>query len=242
MRIQQQSHSMYDQPIPTAHDVDWGRVYDLPIVNSDDPLQDTKLLLKYGVFTSPAYYLQGIQGALNECYVRASLMQRLEYAASFLPKGIHLLVLDGWRPYKVQMALRASFANSIQKNYADLSAYKQLELLNQFVAEPSTDVFKPSPHLTGGSVDVTLCDDQGNPLDLGTAFDEISTQSYSHAFENTQHVSIQAHRRMLYWSMVQAGFSNLPSEWWHFDYGNQLWAHHYNMPSAHYGVVSLLDH
>ena len=24
--------------------------------------------------------------------------------------------------------------------------------------------------------------------------------------------------------MLQAGFTNLPTEWWHFDYGNKFWA------------------
>ena len=26
--------------------------------------------------------------------------------------------------------------------------------------------------------------------------------------------------------MLDAGFSNLPSEWWHYDFGDQLWAWH----------------
>lgn len=228
-----------DQPIPKAHDVDWSDVYTVPIVASNEPLENTSVLIKHGVFTSAEYYLQGINGALDTCYVREGLIHRLKCVASYLPEGVHLLVLDGWRPYVVQMALRQSFAMHIQQQYADFSAQDQQYMLNQFVAQPSTDVTKPSPHLTGGSVDVTLCDAMGNALDLGTAFDEISAQSYSHAFEGSQCIQVQQHRRMLYWSMIQAGFSNLPSEWWHFDYGNQLWAHHYNMPVAHYGMIGL---
>ena len=29
---------------------------------------------------------------------------------------------------------------------------------------------------------------------------------------------------MLYNVMTAAGFTNLPSEWWHYDYGDNMWA------------------
>ena len=34
----------------------------------------------------------------------------------------------------------------------------------------------------------------------------------------------QKNRRMLYNVMTAAGFTNLPSEWWHYDYGDNMWA------------------
>ncbi len=30
-------------------------------------------------------------------------------------------------------------------------------------------------------------------------------------------------RRLLYWTMREAGFANYAYEWWHFDWGTQLW-------------------
>jgi D-alanyl-D-alanine dipeptidase len=39
--------------------------------------------------------------------------------------------------------------------------------------------------------------------------------------------------------MHQQGFTNLPSEWWHFDYGDQLWAYYGAHPHAHYGPAEL---
>ncbi|WP_243737176.1 M15 family metallopeptidase [Halomonas ventosae] len=44
---------------------------------------------------------------------------------------------------------------------------------------------------------------------------------------------------MLYHAMRGAGFSNLPSEWWHYDFGNQLWAHYGGHPQAHFGPAQL---
>ena len=36
--------------------------------------------------------------------------------------------------------------------------------------------------------------------------------------------------------MTKAGFTNLPSEWWHYDYGDRFWAY-YNKCSAIYEGV-----
>lgn len=33
----------------------------------------------------------------------------------------------------------------------------------------------------------------------------------------------RANRRLLYWAMTEAGFANYPPEWWHFDFGDQMW-------------------
>ncbi|MFO6088788.1 hypothetical protein ACLBTQ_28855, partial [Pseudomonas aeruginosa] len=38
---------------------------------------------------------------------------------------------------------------------------------------------------------------------------------------------------------LHAGFSNLPSEWWHYDFGDQLWAWHTGATQALFGPVQL---
>jgi hypothetical protein len=44
----------------------------------------------------------------------------------------------------------------------------------------------------------------------------------------------RANRRLLYWLMVDAGFASNPSEWWHFSFGDQMWAKLRNEPEALY--------
>ena len=39
--------------------------------------------------------------------------------------------------------------------------------------------------------------------------------------------------------MIEAGFSNLPSEWWHYDFGDQLWAWHSGAQAALYGPTQV---
>ncbi|MDN6180573.1 MAG: D-alanyl-D-alanine dipeptidase, partial [Halomonas subglaciescola] len=109
----------------------------------------------------------------------------------------------------------------------------------EFVSLPSRAPHAPSPHLTGGAVDVTLCDSDGLPLDMGTRFDEAVPESHAAALEGQPFCQARENRRLLYHAMGAQGFTNLPSEWWHFDYGDQLWAHYRGESQALYGPARL---
>ena len=45
-------------------------------------------------------------------------------------------------------------------------------------------------------------------------------------------------RSLLLSVMNQAGFVQHPNEWWHFSYGDQLWAWVSHMSKAHYGAFN----
>ena len=38
-------------------------------------------------------------------------------------------------------------------------------------------------------------------------------------------------------SLINAGFVNYPAEWWHFSYGDKMWAAYGNKKSAMYGEI-----
>ncbi|MBQ4051251.1 MAG: hypothetical protein IJD13_06430, partial [Oscillospiraceae bacterium] len=42
--------------------------------------------------------------------------------------------------------------------------------------------------------------------------------------EHDEDPEARDNRRLLYHVMIRAGFTNYDGEWWHFDYGNPLWA------------------
>jgi zinc D-Ala-D-Ala dipeptidase len=44
-------------------------------------------------------------------------------------------------------------------------------------------------------------------------------------------------RRVLYWTMLDEDFTNNPTEWWHYSYGDQMWAMFNDKPAAIYGAV-----
>lgn len=233
------------QAIVQAPAPDWTAVLALPIIDNQDSLVSLGLV-KAPLQSYPAYFHQGIPNALSDCYVRRSVLFRLYKAARLLPIGVELVVLDGWRPLSVQQYLFDSLFAAINAHSAHHSESELLNRTRHVIAPPSTDSLAPSSHLTGGAVDVTLCDAEGLFLDMGTEFDEISPLSYSGAFEaidkpSARQAEVIENRRLLHSVMRQAGFTNLPSAWWHFDYGNQAWAWCANKPEAKFGLIELLS-
>lgn len=37
--------------------------------------------------------------------------------------------------------------------------------------------------------------------------------------------------------MIKAGFTNLPSEWWHYDYGDAFWSYYTKNAVKYQGIL-----
>jgi D-alanyl-D-alanine dipeptidase len=100
----------------------------------------------------------------------------------------------------------------------------------RFTARPQA-----SGHQTGGAFDVTLGDQQGTELDLGTHVKQATNLTRTRARGLTgEHA---ARRKILVAAMQSAGFINYPAEWWHFSYGDRLWAAYTRNKIAIYDVL-----
>ena len=136
-----------------------------------------------------------------------ALEQAVAWLAAQRPDH-HLLVLDALRPQRVQQQL--------------WDALQGTELLG-YIAEPS----RGSIHSFGMALDITIVGPDGQELDMGTGFDDLSERSHPalelallESGEITQEQV--AHRRLLRDAMFQAGFFGINSEWWHFDCGDRV--------------------
>ena len=197
----------------------------VPIVECGEPLQ--RVASENRLFAAPIYRSLGYDGSLDAVYLRAGVTERLRLAARSLPTGLALVVWDGWRPVELQARLYDDYRAMIMRD-SSLRGRELEERVGKFVSVPSTDPTRPSPHLTGGAVDVTLSDDRGDPLEMGSEFDELTDRSHMDYYEDgrgEEELAVRDRRRRLLTVMSGAGFTNFPSEWWHFDYGNQFWAH-----------------
>jgi D-alanyl-D-alanine dipeptidase len=120
---------------------------------------------------------------------------------------LSMLVLDALRPQRVQEQLWASLQGT------DLLGY---------LANP----VRGSIHSFGMAVDITLVDQAGRELDMGTPFDDLTERSHP-ALENEflasgQLTPIQIANRQLLRDAMQAGdWQGISSEWWHFDCGDR---------------------
>jgi D-alanyl-D-alanine dipeptidase len=48
----------------------------------------------------------------------------------------------------------------------------------------------------------------------------------------------RANRRLLHWVMAEEDFAGHPDEWWHFSWGDQMWAKLSGEMAAHYGEAN----
>jgi len=222
-----------DTPIPEQREWDWSAVKDISLVPVDEPLV-TVSLLPEKIICRPEYFIQGLPGALPDCFLRERVFSLLVSASEFLPAGHRFVIFDGWRSRTLQSSLFQVLKEEIQREEPGLCGEELEKRTCQYVALPSRDRHAPSPHSTGGSVDLSIVDAQGSFLDMGTSFDTTQPSSETRYFEKKLDLQgslgerdklILKNRRVLYHILLQAGFTNYPDEWWHFDYGNQNWAY-----------------
>lgn len=185
------------------------------------------------ILYEPIYYKQGIIGGIEECYVRESLVEKvLKIAEVLLPDEYSLKVYDAWKPIQVQKSLYDKFYLELKTKYPELTSEELGERVLSFVSFPSEDIKNPCVHSTGGAIDLTILKN-GKELDMGTVFDDFTENAYTNNFTNDE---VSKNRKMLLSLMQSQGFTNLPTEWWHFDYGDRFWAY-YNKTTAFYDGI-----
>ena len=187
------------------------------------------------------YHQKKCENATDRCLVRKEVYEKLKIANKNLPKGIHLKIWDAWRPFLLQEELYNDYSEFLVEKYnLDEKTKKEREfIISKFISPPVKNKLCPPVHTTGGAVDVTLVDDYGKELDMGTEFDEFSECTETSFFENSDNEIIRDNRRILYNAMIKAGFTNLPSEWWHYDYGDRFWAYYKNKPAIYEGIFKI---
>ena len=210
------------KPIPPYDDRGWDLVP--PIEECGEPLVDITGRTPR-ILCGASYLRQGLDGALDRCWVREGMWERLRCVLALLPERYSLLIFDGLRPLRVQRAIYDQFKTVIQEEHPGISAAELELILEDYVARPVKRLDRPAPHTTGGAVDLTLCLD-GTPMDMGTGFDNLTSQAHTDWFERTDggRETMRDQRRLLFHVMEAAGFVNYGCEWWHYSYGDRQWA------------------
>jgi zinc D-Ala-D-Ala dipeptidase len=248
-------------PVPLMKDAPTAADYhQLPITKpqSDEDLVE---ITKFGIACDSFYfrkdglnapYYRQIEGSLETAWCRESVARKLQKVNQTLNEcALELLVLDAYRPTNCQESLWSFFIEQARNILGpQATESEQSRFASQFCSNPTS--FDPADpqtwatHVTGGAVDLTLRRlGTGEPLYMGSIFDDPSELSNTDYFErqdlsNLSSFEARKNRRILYWAMSLQEFANYPYEWWHFDFGNQMWVQ--NSPSsvgriAWYGAV-----
>lgn len=180
---------------------------------------------------NPPYYA-AVPGALDDIVMREGVATKLvAINAKLAEADLELFLFDGWRPQAVQIFFHDVWLPAeIKRRKPGISDADLLAEVETYWSAPTIDSNGPSPHATGGAIDLTIRWRNGDPLWMGSLFDDASPLAHTPRFE-TQMAEFsfsddeaRANRRLLYWLMVEAGFASNPTEWWHFSYGDQMWA------------------
>ena len=181
--------------------------------------------------------------------LRKEVVNRLVKANDYLISkySFQLLIYDSWRPLEVQefMFKRAFFIEceklDIDASTKNMKSYPSiLEKVEKFWAYPSFDSMSPPPHSTGGALDVCLSDKYGNRVEMGSEVDQMDDSSIPDFYKNLNHekaIIWNSRRNLLREIMSKFGFAQHPNEWWHFSYGDQLWAWINKKENALYGKI-----
>lgn len=207
------------------------------IENLDEPIVS---LSEYGLKVKSMYYKDGIPGSYKDCYARKTVAEKLVKVNKNLPNNLRLLIYDGYRPICIQQRLWNFYRREVENKNKGLSSEEIDFKTSFFVSKPSYDEFLPSLHNTGGAIDLALIDEFDEELNMGTKFDDFSDRAWTNHFEKYEEdIEVRDNRRILYEAMLEEDFTNLPSEWWHYDYGTKFWGYFKNRKALYKGILDI---
>lgn len=154
---------------------------------------------------------------------------------SLRTEGYRLGIYEVLRDQATQLSRRENEYCVIKSEHPEYDETRVKAVLDSRVSNiTSSDT---GGHQTGGAVDCTLCSADGTPLDMGTeylGFNDKTRTAYRHLTD-----AQRRNRQILCRAMQSAGFVNFPNEWWHFSYGDKMWAAYSHNSVAIYGSVTM---
>ena len=166
-----------------------------------------KVDLKYA--GSDNFMKMKLYDKITKALLQKDVAERLNRCQNYL-KSIHsnlyLLVYDAVRPLSVQ-----------QKMWDALDSIP-VASRTKFVSNPANG----SIHNYGAAIDLTICDKNGKALDMGAGYDDIREIAYprleAQFLASGELTQLQIdNRKLLRKVMSSQKFTNIDTEWWHFN-------------------------
>lgn len=166
----------------------------------------------------------------KELFGRNSVVLKLEKISKYLSQqGLKLLVYELYRDANTQEQMRQKQIQLLKDSCPELSDNEIKNMVDKRVSAYG------GGHQTGGAVDLTICKQDGVPLDMGTNYLEFDKNTETHSKCLTQEQF--NNRQLLIHLMTEEGFVNYPAEWWHFSYGDKMWAAYSHTKYAFYDII-----
>lgn len=156
----------------------------------------------------------------SEKRIRTYVYQMLLTAKTFLPDGYFFKIYEAYRPLETQKKLWETVVaqQKVLHPNMDENSKEFIELCDTYCANPYK---QGSGHQSGAAIDVSLCNKLGKDYFMGSMVREFSEKS---DFDYMVPPEAKKNRLLLKEALEKAGFINYPSEWWHYSFGDRLWA------------------
>ncbi|MDD5590056.1 MAG: M15 family metallopeptidase [Candidatus Portnoybacteria bacterium] len=154
---------------------------------------------------------------------RAPAARQLAEAKKNLPEDWNFKIWDCLRPYLVQKRMMDSFARRIDFIYPKTSKKEKALLLQKFAGVLKRQTNDLGTHANGGSFDLTLMDEKGDELYMGTDHDDLTDKAATDYYESKAELNelekeAKKNRKIMKDVLEKAGFVNYVPEWWHWSY------------------------
>ena len=170
--------------------------------------------------------------------VRKSVKEKLIQASELLPENFKLKLIQGYRTLEEQQECWDKETLKIKLVHPELTDEEIESRVKMVVAR----VQPLANHHCGGAVDVTLVNLDGSEVNLGSPyiseskeFDRINFPMFSNLITGER----AENRKVLREAMEKVGFVWYPGEWWHFCYGDRMWAVYTNQNECQYGPIEI---
>lgn len=166
---------------------------------------------------------------IANCRLRKTVAEKILRIQENLPVNFALKIYDAHRPISLQQRLFDEIWKEISTKNPKLKGDELYREVTNFIADPKNT----PPHSTGAAVDLSIYDlDRKEDVDMGVPVNSIS--ELSQVFSEKLTKEAMQNRLILFNAMMSEGFCNLSTEWWHYSYGDQIWAAFYGLEYAIY--------
>jgi D-alanyl-D-alanine dipeptidase len=167
--------------------------------------------------------------------VRAAVVGKIERIGRRLERDSKILIIrSAWRSFRHQRLLWNNRVERLQQEQPEIHPSEVRKMASYFIAPE-----RKSMHATGGAVDALIFDEVNDVImDFG-ANDGLKMNLGRRCYPEHPDVAPDAkrNRRLLIGLFEEEGFACDLTEFWHFDYGNAVWAVSQNEDHAIYGAI-----
>lgn len=179
---------------------------DLHLVNVKKTDSSIRVDLKYA--TEDNFLHKNLYGDLKNCYLQKEIAEKLGTAQKILKEKYpfySLIIYDGVRPLSIQ-----------QKMWDEMDVPEKSK--DNYVSDPAVG----SLHNFGCAVDVSIINEEGWEMDMGTPYDYFGELGHPVAEQKMLEAGKLSwrqieNRKLLREVMTKAGFTGITTEWWHFN-------------------------